>query len=220
MRYTTCLIWTLLLLGGCAPPPPPPPAEPPQVPSPFVPAEAWTARPGVPLRAGNGLSWISHPLTRLEVLGPDSLGLAVRCATCPGAPAGTVARDDLLFSPLSPELAARASLAEFALAVRHAAARHDLDALRLVMVPGFSFSFVGPQGREDALRTWEWTRFQQLDSVPALLDRGLATRDSVLWAAPPEHFERLGYRGMRLGFRPGADGRWEWIFLIRGEQAP
>ena len=124
---------------------------------------------------------------------------------------------EVVFEPLSPAAAAERDLASFALAVRDAAGRRDVRALRPVMAPDFTFSFVGLQGAEAALVAWAAEGFQSLERVPALLDRGLATRDSLLWTAPPEHFERLDYRGFRLGFRRLPEGRWEWVFLVRSE---
>lgn len=169
------------------------------------------------LRTDSAVVVLPRPFTRLEVLGADSLQVRVRCAVCPEVREGRVERAEVVFEPPSPETAAGEGLAEFALAVREAARRHELGALRSVMVVDFTFSFFGLQGADRALAAWEAERFAALDRVPELLDRGLATKDSVLWAAPPEHFERMDYRGLRLGFRRSPEGRWEWVFLIGSE---
>lgn len=158
---------------------------------------------------------LALPFTRLEVFAADSESLRVRCGGCPGAPLGRVSIEDVVVVPRTPEEAASEGLAEFALAVREAALRHDLAALLPVMASGFTFSFLGTQGATTAVVAWEAEHHETLDKVPELLDQGLATRDSTLWVAPPAHFEQLDFRGLRLGFRRGADGRWEWVFLIR-----
>lgn len=169
------------------------------------------------LRTDSTAVLLPRPFTRLEVLGADSLQVRVRCAVCPDAREGRVERAEVVFAPRSPEAAAGEGLAEFALAVREAARRHELGALRSVMAADFTFSFFGLQGADRALAAWEAERFAALDRVPELLDRGLATQDSVLWAAPPEHFEQLDFRGLRLGFRRSAQERWEWVFLVGSE---
>lgn len=209
----------LWLLAGCAPPPPaPPPAAPPPPPPYVFPHRVvWTAAPGIELVTDSARVAVSRPFTALEVVQADSLSLLVRCPVCPQAPLGRVPMEDVVFAALPPAEAAHGDLAAFALAVREAARRHDVAALRPVMAPDFTFSFVGTQGAETALAAWEAERFATLDRVPALLDHGLATRDSLLWAAPPEHFERLDYRGLRVGFRRTPEGQWRWVFLVRSE---
>lgn len=209
-----------VLLWGCAPPPPPPaPPPPPPPPEPYVfpHSVVWTAEPGVEIATAGGAVSVPLPFTRLAVEGGDSLHLRVRCASCPGEPAGRVGIEEVVYAPGAPAEAAGEGLARFALAVREAARGHDLRGLAPVMAPDFTFSFVGTQGADRALAAWEAELFQTLDEVPALLDQGLVTRDSLLWVAPPEHLEQLEYRGLRLGFRRHPEGRWEWVFLVRSE---
>lgn len=177
----------------------------------------WTAAAGVELRSDGESVAVPRVFVPLEVVEADSASLLVRCGACPGGPVGRVEPAEVVFAPLAPEEAAREGLADFALAVREAARTRDLAALRPVMAPDFTFSFLGVQGAEQALEAWRGEGFAALDEVPELLDRGLATRDSLLWVAPPEHFERLDYRGLRLGFRRAPGGRWEWVFLVRSE---
>lgn len=209
------------LLAGCAPPPPPPPpppAPPPPPPYVFPYDTVWSATPGVELRSDSGSIVVPRPFTPLRVVEADSTALLVSCDDCEGtAREGRVGHSEVVFSAVLPEEAAREGLAEFALAVREAARRHDVAALRSVMVHDFTFSFLGVQGADPAIAAWESESFESLDRVPALLDRGLATQDSVLWVAPPDHLESLDYRGLRLGFRRSAGGRWEWVFLVRSE---
>jgi len=171
----------------------------------------------VEIAMDSGVVSVPRPFTRLEVEEGDSLVLRVRCASCPGEPTGRVGVGEVVYAPGTPAEAAGEGLARFALAVREAARGHDLQALAPVMAPDFTFSFLGTQGAERARAAWEAELFQTLDQVPALLDQGLVTRDSVLWVAPAAHFERLEYRGLRLGFRRLPEGHWEWVFLVRSE---
>lgn len=198
-----------------APPAPPPPAP---NPAPVAPAPdtVWTAAPGVVLRVDADSVVVSLPLTRLEVLASDSAGLRVRCAICADTRAGVVDTAAVIHRPALPETAAAGTLAEFALAVRHAAARRDLEALRSVMAPDFSFSMIGGHGRDNALEHWRWEDFRTLDRVPALLDSGLSPLHDF-WVAPLEYASVLQFTGLRLGFRRTPAGRWEWVFLMRGE---
>jgi hypothetical protein len=83
------------------------------------------------------------------------------------------------------------------------------------MSPEFSFSFIGVQTQDAALTAWRSDGFRALDEVPDLLDRGVTTLDGRIWSAPPEFLEDLSYGGPRLGFQQRADGRWEWLYLIR-----
>ncbi|HUE95215.1 MAG TPA: hypothetical protein VMN39_01060 [Longimicrobiaceae bacterium] len=196
-------------------PPVPEVGEPPL--SSFPAEVAWTARPDVALeRTGEDAAIIARPFTRLEVLGQDTLGVHVRCAVCDRSPDGVAAPSDLVYEALPPEVAAWGSLAEFALSLRHAAASRDLEALRPVMPGDFIFSFVGPQTPHDAFAVWRSEDFVNFDRIPDLLDRGFGTIDGRIWAAPPEYADDLNYRGLRLGVRQQPDGRWEWIFLVRG----
>lgn len=159
---------------------------------------------------------IPRPFTRLRVLGGDSVSLRVRCEVCPDTAPGRVARDRVVYGVPRPEEAARGSLGAFALAVRAAATAGDVAALRPVLFREFTFSWVGEQSPDAAVAAWRAEELRTVREVPALLDRGLATRDSVIWVAPPEHAENPHYNGLRLGFRRSSAGLWEWLFLIRG----
>ncbi len=209
-----------LLFSACgAPPPPPPPipTSPPAFEFPF--ATVWSARPGVVLQLDSA-SEVTVPrlFSRLEVLDADSAGVLVRCISCPDVVEGRTEWDAIVFDPGEPAAASHGLLAEFVLAVRRSAEVRDVEALRRVMARDFTYALTGPQGREAALVVWAAEGFSSLDKVPRLLDGGLATRDGTLWAAPTAHLEELGYRGYRLGFRATPDGRWEWVFLMRGER--
>jgi hypothetical protein len=140
----------------------------------------------------------------------------VRCVHCRGEVEGWIARERVAHHPRLPAEAAGLDLADFALAVRAAALRRDVDALRAVMGPDFSHQ-LGPvePGILETLAAWEREGFASLDRLPALLDRGIAAVSGTpVWAAPPEHATTRGYADLRAGFRPGTDG-WEWIFLVR-----
>jgi hypothetical protein len=210
----------LLILTACSSSPPPAPApEPVAPPFEFPHPSVWTTRPGVEIRIDTVLAAdIPRPFSRLDVIAADSTGAEVRCVPCGEPLQGRVAWSDLVYEAGTPAAAAHGTIAEFALAIRDAAQRRDLEALRSVMARDFTYALIGPPGREMALAAWAAEGFLALDLVPQLLDRGLATRDGNLWAAPAEHLEELGYQGYRLGFRASPDGRWEWIFLIRGER--
>jgi hypothetical protein len=181
-------------------------------------ATAWTVRSGVEFTTSDGgVHPIAAPFTAVQTLGRDSAGIVVRCGPpCPEPGEGRVAEGDLVFEALPPEVAAWGELGEFALAVREAAARRDVQALRGVMNPEFTHGFIGIQTPEIASLVWESEEFASLDRVPELLDRGLASLDGRIWSAPPEFVEDREYRGLRLGFRRRPDGRWEWIYLIQG----
>lgn len=205
-----------LALAACAaprpreaPPPPPPPAE-----APFPYEAVWTRRPGTPLHADSARSdTVPHLFTRLQVLRADSALLYVRCAVCPRPAEGWVEKGAVVYEPTSPEAAARGEPAELLLSVRAAAERRDVQALRQVMSRHFTHSLGGADGIVEALASWEREGYRSLGRLPALLDRGVATRDGRIWAAPPEWAERPDYLGPRAGFRREG-GRWEWIFLI------
>ncbi len=205
--------------GRRAPPPPPPPPPPvvevepvaPPFPHPFV----WTMRTDQPIRTESGEVVVPYLFSRLEVLGNDSLGLRVRCSFCPVPVEGWVSPEQVVYEPTTPDLAAHRGLAEFLLAVRDAAARRDLEALQPVMVRNFIAAFDGAEGPEDAITRWRWEGFRSLDQLPALLDRGVSTRDRRIWAAPPQYLNELNYRELRAGFWRAGD-RWEWLFLVSG----
>lgn len=211
------LFWSLLACASASPVPPPAPPPPAPAPEPFVfpYTSVWTREADTPLRGEGGVSRVPRPFTRLDVIRVDSAGVYVRCAACGGGAAGRVDTSAVVFRAGTPEEAARGELAEFLLAVREAAARRDAAALRPVMSELFTHSpLLGGDGRLEALAAWERERFRALDHLPALLDRGVATRDERLWVAPPEYLEADGYRGYRTGFRR-ADRGWEWVFLVQ-----
>lgn len=209
---------------GCMAPRPAPPASAPAEPAPaaepapieFPHARVWTRAADVAIRGDSATTLVARTFTALEVLAADAEGIRVRCSSCPGEPVGRVRHDDVVHTPLSPREAAWGTLSEFALALRDAAARADTAALIPVMAPDFTFSFVGLQGPAQALAAWSTEDLAPLTLVPLLLDRGLTRGSGGVWAAPPEHFETLGYDGLRLGVRRSANGSWEWTFLIRG----
>lgn len=212
----------LLLATGCATAAPAPvsPPEPVEPPFAFPHENVWTARPDAVIVVDSVTARaLPRPFTRLRVLDADPEGVTVRCEVCVDAVVeGRIGWEEVVFDPDTPVSAAHGTLSEFALAVRAAAERGDAEALRLVMARDFTYALIGQRGREVALSAWEAERWESLAHVPRLLDRGLATRDSLLWAAPAEHLETMGYRGFRLGFRGTADGRWEWTFLVRDDR--
>ena len=217
---TNIILVTGITVAACAPAPPPPapapvaeaPALPPR---PEPPPVVWTAAPERPLDAGERRTSIARPFTRLEVIAADGPVLWVRCGGCEVPLRGWVDSDDVVHEPLPPGVAAQGDLAEFALAIRHAASERDTDALRQVMDGWFTHSFEGPDGMEAALTTWEREGYRDLDALPFLLDEGLVTEDGEIWVAPRDFLERTGYRGLRTGFRHEG-GRWTWLFLVRG----
>lgn len=217
--YRISLPLALAVLGACAParrtaaPEPPPPPPPPA----FTHQLVWTARPNVPLHTDAGVVTIRHPLVRFDVLEADTLGLRVRCARCDAALEGWISLQEVIYTARSPSEARHGTLAEFALAVREAALYRNLAALQPVMSRDFTFSFGGGGGPLDAIGRWEWEGFRSLSQLPALLDRGLATRDSVIWSAPPEFVTDENYHGLRAGFRHSVERGWEWIYLVRGD---
>lgn len=179
---------------------------------------AWTARDGIALLQPGGREGtiVLRPFTRLEVIGREGGGLRVRCGICVEGVEGVVAESDLVHSPLPPEIAAWGSLSEFLLAIRTAAEEERLDLLEPVMVADFTQSLIGPQNPAMAFEVWRSDNFTSLGQLPALLDQGVSTRDTLLWSAPRAYTESLYYRGPRAGFRRGPDGRWQWLFLITG----
>ncbi len=184
--------------------------------APFLHTVAWSAVPNLRLVGYGGVDlWIPTLFTRLEVEGNDSLGVRVWCAVCEPMIAGYATERDLVADVLPPEVSAWGTFPEFLLAIRDAAARHDLEALRPVMTPDFTSSFFGIQNPDAAFATWRADDFWSLDELPALLDQGVATRDSLLWSTPPAFVADMDYQGLRSGFRRRADGRWEWLYLVR-----
>ena len=208
----------LLLLGACRSSPPPPAIQPLPPPARVFPAPdtVWTAREAVVLRTASGDTLVPRPFTRLDVFGADSLSLQVRCAPCGDSVAGWVDRTAVIHQPISLDSAAAGELAPFALAVRAAAIQHDQVALRRVMALDFSFSALGIYGRDRALSSWFSENFRALDRVPGMLDAGL-THLNGSWVAPPAFATSFDYRGLRLGFRRTPEGRWEWLYLVQGE---
>lgn len=213
----------LLAATACTPPPrpapvpPPPPAPPPAPagPPPFTGTEVWTSHPGVVLRAESGPVTLPWTFMRLAVMRIDSTELQVRCLICRGAPVGMVRRDEVIHEVRAPVDAAKLDLADFALAVRDAARRRDLEALRRVMSNDFTSDFNGPEGVLAAIGNWQGRRASDLERLPFLLDRGIASvGPGGVWAAPPEHATQRGYNDLRAGFRRGPSG-WQFIFLVR-----
>lgn len=217
MREIARLLSALVpsILWGCGGPPPPPPVAPSAYEFPHV--TVWTAFPSVRLIGDSLAIAIERPFTALHVVDANPEFLTVRCGSCRERLVGRVRQRDVVFEPRSPADAAHATLAEFALAVRAAAERADTAALAAVMSPDFTFALMGAQGAERARAAWAADGFRTLSQVPALLDGGLAPVGPGLWAAPPAFAEALGYHGLRTGFRLGSGGRWEWLYLVRGE---
>lgn len=208
-----------LAAGGCArPAPPPPPPPPPPAPAPPPrPQVVWTAAPEVAVRNDTAAIALPRPFTRLDVTGRDSVGfLQVACAYCDRPIAGTVAVEDVVYEPQAPVEAAEGTLAEFALAIRDAAAWRRIDSLAVVMAPDFTFGLAAQRDRAITITAWEREKFRDLDQLPRLLDEGLVQIGPDFWVAPREYAEQPGYQGLRLGFQR-EEGRWMWLFLVRGE---
>jgi hypothetical protein len=179
-----------LLLAACIPAPqvapepepfPPPPAA--DVVPPPPPTEAWTAEPGTALRTAGQPAVLPHAFMRLEVMHADTAELMVRCVWCPGQPIGWVPLAAVVHESPAPREAAALSLAEFALAVRAAATRRDVEALRPVMARDFVHS-LGPAegGVLEALAAWEREGYRLLDQVPRLMDGGIvAVPGTPVW---------------------------------------
>lgn len=220
-RAGLMLLLTIAMAACASPPVPatPPPSEGSAAPAPLV----WTAREGVELVSVSGAVRLPYALMRLDVLGADPSGFRVRCSVCAEPQEGIVEREAVIFAPASPIDAARGSVAEFALAIRAAAERHDVEALRAVMSPDFSFTFGGAEGRLEALAAWEREGYSSLDRLPSLLDRGVVDRwegepprPDELFVAPPEYVRRPDYLDLRAGFRRSG-GEWRWVFFIGGD---
>jgi len=210
----------LLLLAACTPPPPAPPPLPPPPPAPagpppFTAAEVWSAEPGLVLRGDSGSVTLPWAFMRMAVLRVDSTGLLVRCMACRGFPAGRVERSRVVYEARTPLEARQLGLSDFALAVREAARRKDIEALRRVMARDFISDLEGPEGSGEAVAGWQGPRASDLERLPGLLDRGIvSTGGGGVWAAPPEFANQRGYADLRAGFRRGRDG-WEFSFLVR-----
>lgn len=181
-----------------------------------APDTVWTAREAIVLRTASGETLIPRPFTRLDVFAADSLSLQVRCAGCGDSVVGWVERTAVIHQPIPLDSAAGGEPAQFALAVRAAAIQHDQVALRRVMALDFSFSALGAYGRDRALASWFSENFRSLDRVPAMLDAGLTLLNGS-WVAPPGFATSFDYRGLRLGFRRTPAERWEWLYLVQGE---
>jgi hypothetical protein len=170
-----------------------------------------------PVRRDSAASVIPRLLTRVQVLSADSGDFRIRCGACADTTSGLVAATELIFTPPPLAEAVHGTAAGFALALRDALAKHDVSALRGVMAPDFSSGFVGPANPDIAIVAWRGESYRSLDEAVALLDGGLVPLRGEVWVAPAEFRDRPGYRGLRLGLRRGADGRWVWLFLVRGE---
>ena len=219
MRRIAVLLSTVLLAAGCtarrpAPAPAAPEPEAPPVPA-FAHDTVWTADVQTVLRTTDGRTLTPAPFTRLDVLGTDSLGVRVRCAGCAEPVEAYVDTLQVIHQVRAPAEAAGGTLAEFALAVRAATQRRDVEALLPVMAVGFTYSLTRPMSRVDAIAEWRREDLALLGRVPALLDRGLATRDGRTWTAPPDFVTDRAYRGPRTGFQR-VDGRWQWMFFVPG----
>jgi len=223
MRWTrSVLTLGIALLGACrsAPPPPPPPAPPPPPPVRVfaAPDTVWTVRPGVALRMDSAEVGIARPLTRLDVVGADSLSLRVRCVYCGEQMVeGWVPRVDVISAVPPRDSLATGSVAAFALAVRQGAAQRDLVALWPLMSTDFAFTSLASYGRDRAQSSWISENFRSLDQLPGLLDAGL-TPLGDWWVAPPAFARSVGYRALRAGFHRTAEGKWEWVYLVQGER--
>lgn len=213
-RSVRLLAALLLLLAACVPPPAATPllAEPPPLP-PFPHEVVWNRSADAELIGDSTRTVLPRVAMRLEVLGSDSLGLRVRCTVCVPAAEGYIARSAVAWEAKSPTEAAGGELVDFVLAVREAAARRDVAALRPVLATRFVHSLGGGEGPLEATSAWEREMYRTLDPLPLLLDRGLAPYGEI-WVAPPEHLEQANFRGLRTGFRQER-GRWEWVFLVR-----
>ncbi|MBW3572122.1 MAG: hypothetical protein KY467_13565 [Gemmatimonadetes bacterium] len=207
--------------GPLAPPPLPPPlvtadTVPPPPPPIVANQNVWTRDAGTLLRGETSAVRLPFIFMRLEVLRADTTDLLVRCVHCPGTPQGWIARESVVHHVRPPGDVRELDLAEFALAVREAAAQRDVGALRGAMSREFVHS-LGPleMGLLETFAAWEREGYRTLDRLPFILDRGVATVPGTpIWAAPPEYAATLGYHDVRAGFRRGENG-WEWIFLVR-----
>lgn len=214
-----CAILTLTAAGCTASSAPLPPRSAPEPESglqPFAYETVWTRTPDVGLVTDSGTLALIHPFTRLDVLGRDSIGLVVACQVCDPPTVGRVREEDVIMARLAPEVAAWGELVEFVFSIRDAARRHDIDALLPIMAPDFSYDFVGVQTRKAAVEVWRAEEYRSLDELVEILDQGLATHGDGIWSAPPDFVSDRTYQRLRTGVRRRPDGRWEWLYLIRG----
>jgi len=221
-RLAVLLLAALAACGGpprrpSAPPAAPPPPAAPAAPPPFNPSEVWTRQPGLALRSDSGTTVLPYIFMRLQVLRIDSTAVLVRCQVCRGQPTGWIDTARVVHTPRPPRESARMELADFALTVRDAAIRRDYETLRVAMAPDFIHTLNGVEGTLEAIGAWRRDRAVDLQRLPYLLDRGIATVPTTpVWAAPPEYATQRNYADLRAGFRQGRDG-WEWLFLVRAE---
>jgi len=214
------LLVSLLLVASCVPTAAVPgPLAHPEAASarvePFPYPAVWTTASNQSL-AGDRSGSVSNLFTRLEVIGRYPAGLLVRCSVCEVVLEGVVDEATVLTTALPPGIAAWGTLSEFLLSIRQAAERRDLGALRSVMARDFTFAFLGVQTPETALVVWRAEEFRDLDLLPDLLDRGVASIDGRIWSAPTAFVTDPSFRGLRFGVQRRPDGRWEWLYLIRG----
>ncbi|HEX8318476.1 hypothetical protein [Longimicrobium sp.] len=214
-----------LALAACpapqqpVPPPAPAPVQagPPAPPAIVQAQSVWTRTAGLVLRGETGAVTLPFVFMRMEVLRADTTALLVRCVHCPGGPLGWLPRESVVHVPQEVATAAEMELADFALAVRDAALRRDVPALRRAMSRDLVHT-LGPidPGILETLAEWEREGYRSVDRLPFLLDRGIASvTGTAIWAAPPEYASDLRYNGLRAGFRRGREG-WEWVFLVSG----
>jgi len=219
LRFAALLPLALAACGGPrATPAPPLPALPPipAVAPAATPTEVWTREPGVVL-SGPPAVILPRLGMRLVVLAAAGDSLRVQCNTCPGMPTGWLSRLRVVWAPVTPAEARAGDLADFLIAVRHAALRRDVAALRPVMSRTFIHSLSAGEGVLEAVGAWAGHRSGDLGRLPGLLDRGVTTVPGTsILAAPPEYVGVAGYPDLRAGFQRGPAG-WEWIFLVRSE---
>jgi hypothetical protein len=221
MRFRRAAALLAATLAACSPrapapaPPPPVPLAPEPEPLPYT--DVWTRAAGVTLLRDSASVALPYASMRLQVLRVDTADLLlVRCIVCPLPVDGRVRRGDVLYRPGDLAAAAADSLPRFVLALRDAAKRRDLTALRAVMSPAFVHAADGPDGVLEALGYWQSMAYRPVDALPPLLDRGVARVPGTdVWAAPPAFATQTGYAGLRAGFRR-VGGRWQWIFLHHG----
>lgn len=137
------------------------------------------------------------------------------CSVCIPVVEGYLPEADLVTDIYPPEVAAWGTLPEFLLSVREAAVNRDMTLLRPVMAGDFTYAFVGVQTPDEAFAFWSAENFWSLDEMADLLDPGVRTTNGRIWAAPSTFVSNPAYHGARAGFRRRADGRWEWVYLIR-----
>ena len=176
----------------------------------------WTATGNQQMLTRVGVLVVPHLFTRLDVIGRGPAGVAVTCRVCTPMITGYLTEEDLISTADTPDAAASRDLPVFLASIREAARRRDLSALLSVMAPDFSYDFIGIQTPEAGFEGGRAEEFKTLEQVPALVDHGVTTDDQRIWVSPPAFLHDLTYHGPRLGFRRRPDGRWEWLFLVRG----